>query len=143
MLNLKIRKATETDYDSYIELFEKNFKTSASMSRQYYQNIITSRFLYFAELDNQIVGMIYCFLWNHKQYNTVCEIQNLCVIKEYRQLGIATELIRYSINEISRFCNYFELIDGSGGITEIIARKLKFSQHPSSKQTFILPIKNV
>lgn len=136
---MKIRKAIKSDFNSYVTLFEKHFTVYSSLDRAYYQTILDNRFLYFAEINNQIVGMIYCFRWQDKKLKTICEIQNLCVLEDFRNQGIATELVKYVLSELKTYCNHFRLIDGSfAGATELIAKKLHFNQDSRAKKTFII-----
>lgn len=130
-----IKKATKDDFKSFLNLYEECFRNITSLDYQYFETIVNKRFLYFAEMDHKMVGMVYCFLWN-SDGKTVCEIHNLAVSKKYRNRNIATNLVKHAISELNRCCDYFQMIDGSGGITEIIAKKLKFNQSPTSKQTF-------
>ena len=138
MLTFRLARADE--YAPYARVFFDCFHGSLVGDEQYFNDIITSgnKFLYFAILDNEVVGMVYCFLWEHPELGTTAEIQNLSVLKVHRQKGIASQLINYLLKNVHRSCKWFEIIDASGGITGKIVSKAGFKPLNDSRLTYRL-----
>lgn len=103
-----VRKATKEDFGSIKELNKKlfeleynNFDSTLDTNwpnkedgKNYYENSIKERITLVAELDNKVIGYLIGTLNTELSYILVrqAELDNMCVLDEYRKLGVGTKL---------------------------------------------------
>lgn len=114
--DIKIRKATIQDIDSIIKLnkilfdleyknFDNTLDTERPLSNEwmsYFKDSIVNNITLVATIDDNIVGYMTWNLNSQYLYNTVkqAELNNMCIIDEYRKLWIGTKLI----TEFKKIC---------------------------------------
>lgn len=119
-----IRRAVLDDIDDIIKLnkmlfdlefdnFDNTLDTNRPMSNEginYYREAIVNDITLVAVNNNTIVGYLIWTLNSELSYNTVkqAELNNMCVLEQYRQCGIGTKLF----NEFKNMCkeNHIEEI---------------------------------
>lgn len=100
---MKIRKATKKDISKLIEIV-KGVKSIEDFPGEYSKDLfnkaITRKENIFlvAEIDNEVTGFVICYF--NKEWKRIY-IDSLAVKKEYRNQGIATNLVRF-IEKFSR-----------------------------------------
>lgn len=116
MENLIIRRADINDLVDIqklnkilFELEYNNFDSSLDTSwpdsyegQEYFRNAINNDVVLVAILDNKIVGYLVGSLNTGYSYNKTiqAELDNMCILEEYRKLGIGTQLFL----EFKRIC---------------------------------------
>ena len=115
-MNLTIRRANIQDIDDIIKLneilfdleynnFDKTLDTERPISNEwksYFKDSITKNITLVATIDDNIVGYMIWNLNSQYLYNTVkqAELNNMCILDEYRNLWIGTKLI----TEFKKIC---------------------------------------
>lgn len=90
MMEIRLMKNDEVE-----EVRNLIFKTLSKRSSKKYANS-KSNFTVVALLDSEIVGVATVFIHDNKLVNEKNYfISNLCVLKDYQRLGIATEIINF------------------------------------------------
>ena len=114
--NINIRKANINDLLNIQklnkELFELEFHNFDSTliedwpltkaGKEYFENAIINNIVLVACIDNKIVGYLAGTLNSQNSYNNniQAELDNMCILNEYRKLGIGSRLLA----EFKRIC---------------------------------------
>ena len=115
-MNLTVRRANIQDIDDIIKLnkilfdleyknFDNTLDTERPLSNEwisYFKDSITNSITMVATVNDKIVGYMIWNLDSQYSYNTVkqAELNNMCILDEYRKLWIGTKFIR----EFKRIC---------------------------------------
>lgn len=83
--------------------YDENINEKCTV-RSFYENFYDNKdiCLYVAKYENEIIGYIYGYIQNNGDTvkNTVCTLDALYVLEEYRNKGVATELV----NSFIKWC---------------------------------------
>ncbi|MFA5856774.1 MAG: GNAT family N-acetyltransferase [Candidatus Pacearchaeota archaeon] len=101
-MNIKVQMATKEDIHLLNEFF-KHYQTKKIINNR--SNCYTSHnFTVIAKDDNNIVGTLQWYIKENPNAGVV-EFEEVFVLEKYRGNGIASQLIKFSIEEVIKFFN--------------------------------------
>jgi GNAT superfamily N-acetyltransferase len=90
---IKISKLYKDVWDEYKNKFPNELLKARQPNSKIMENWIKNEKYYVADLDNQIIGIIGCFM----EYGN-CKIIHMAVLKDFRKLGLGYKLLKKAEN---------------------------------------------
>jgi ribosomal protein S18 acetylase RimI-like enzyme len=86
----------------YPEAYAMYFDEENMMSDEEWQDRVRERVMFFAELDEQIVGMVGAYRENRRKYHHIANICNVYVSPQHQGQGIGLQLLKKMLLELEK-----------------------------------------